>query len=127
VDELRALRIPVLPLLIATLRWHPRAAPPAFTELASIARDHLAKPQRAADDWSIDWTSPGGDDADKLEHFLKAKDERILEWPLAKPRRQQIHMFIDRAGLPMKHATRRQGSPQVLVLEKTQDLFTHET
>ncbi|OAV59978.1 hypothetical protein [Enteractinococcus helveticum] len=30
VGELRALRIPVLPLLIATLRWHPRAAPPSF-------------------------------------------------------------------------------------------------
>lgn len=130
VGELQQLGSGVLPLLLATLRSGTSPANSPFDKIASIAREHLtellAQPQRAADDWSIAWLSPGGEDADRLEQFLNAADEHVLEWPLAKPRRQQIHRMIDQADLPVIHTTRRKGSPHVLILTKTKELFLRE-
>ena len=50
----------------------------------------------------------------------------MLEWPLAKQRRQHVHTRIDAAEVPVTHVTKRQGSPYVLVLRKTDDLFVGE-
>lgn len=130
VGELQSLGASVLALLIATLRSNAAASTPPFDMIANSARDQLtellAQPERSPNDWSITWTSTGGQDADRLQQFLNAPDERVLEWPLAKPRRQQIHMAIDQAGLPVTHSTRRKGSPHVLILRKTTELFTRE-
>lgn len=130
VGELKSLGDSVLPLLVATLRAHPSTNTPSFAILASLTKDQLtdqlAKPKRASDDWSINWASPGGEDLDRLERFLTAAGEQTLEWPLAKPRRQHIHIAIDQAGLPVSHTTRRKGSPHVLVLKKTTELFTRD-
>jgi hypothetical protein len=37
-----------------------------------------------------------------------------------------VHVRIDQAELPVDHQTRRQGSPYVLVLTKSADLFDRE-
>ena len=50
----------------------------------------------------------------------------MLEWPLAKQRRQHVHTRIDAAEAPVTHVTKRHGSPYVLVLRKTDDLFVGE-
>ncbi|HMQ65127.1 MAG TPA: 2OG-Fe(II) oxygenase [Arachnia sp.] len=119
-----------LPLLMATLHESVTPCSPALAVVADAARGHLAdllaQPERADDDWSIAWTSPGGADPDRLAAFLQSADERVLEWPLAQARRQTIHRLIDDAGLPVTHVTRRTGSPFTLVLRKTKDLFERE-
>lgn len=130
VGELRSFGNAILPLLVATLRTHSGPVTAPFSAVASLAQQQLTQfleePQRAADDWSISWTSPGGEDENELERFLNANDERVLEWPLAGPRRQVIHSAIEAAGLPVRHQTRRQGRPYTLVLEKTTEFFTRE-
>lgn len=130
--DVRSLGDLALPLIIAALRSFPVPVPAsaAVAALAGDARDRLtrllARPERAADDWSIAWTSAGGQDADRLAEFLVAPDERTLLWPLAEPRRKQIHRAIDDADLPVRHTTRRTGRPYTLVLTKTDELFTRE-
>lgn len=87
----------------------------------------LAQPERAADDWSI--TPPTGCDCElcqTLIGFLVAPEERQLEWPIRKDKRQHIHRRIDTAELPVHHQTRRQGSPHTLVLTKSDELFSRE-
>ena len=89
----------------------------------------LAKPARARGDWSM--TPPAdasrlGDLAGPLQRFLASPKQQRLEWPLAQSRRQTIHRYIDHHELPVKHETRRSGSPYTLVLEKTQALFEHD-
>lgn len=130
VGELQSFGNVLLPLFVDMLRAHSVPVTDSLCEVACTAQqqltEFLARPQRAADDWSISWTSPGAEDEDRLEHFLNASDERIFEWPLAGPRRQVIHSAIETAGLPVRHETRRQGRPYTLVLEKTTELFTRE-
>lgn len=122
-----------LPLMLAALRSAGPAAASttALVTLASSARDRLqailARPPRSPDDWSIPWTSPGGDDPDRLGEFLGSPTERTFAWPLAAPRRRTIHSLIDDAGLPVTHRTIRSGSPYTLLLEKTDDVFLRET
>ena len=58
--------------------------------------------------------------------FLEDKSRRTFEWPLAQQRRQHVHSRIDAAELPVTHATRRQGRPYTLVLNKTEALFARE-
>jgi hypothetical protein len=57
---------------------------------------------------------------DELHQFLRSQ-QRTLQWPLAKDRRQHVHRVIEAAGLPVAHQTRRSGSPYVLVLTKDLD------
>ena len=135
---------PVATLEIAVLRAAAElravAAPPGdsspemakFRELAADCaarlRGHLDRPRREPGDWSIP-LPPGGCTCDlcaALLDFLAAPDRRTLEWPLAKQRRQHVHMRIDTAEVPVTHTTKRQGSPYVLVLRKTDDLFAGE-
>lgn len=130
VDQLSMEGDVVLPLLVSAVRAHEPPAQAAMRTLGGHLQerlsDILARPQRAADDWSIDWTSPGGEDADRLARFLASSTQNTLEWPLAAPRRQWVHAWIDNAALPVRHATRRTGRPYTLVLTKTKALFTRE-
>jgi hypothetical protein len=91
-------------------------------------RCQLDRPQREPGDWSV--TLPAGgctcDLCAALQDFLAAPDRRTLEWPLAKQRRQHVHIRIDAAEVPVTHVTKRQGSPYILVLRKTDDLFASE-
>jgi len=87
----------------------------------------IGRPPRAEDDWSIPW--PPGCDCDlcgTLREFLTSRSRRSFEWPLAKEKRRHIHTRIDTAELPVRHETRRTGSPYTLVLTKTQELFERE-
>ncbi|GGP56850.1 hypothetical protein GCM10010278_37470 [Streptomyces melanogenes] len=89
----------------------------------------LARPIRAADDWSL---APVGACRSgcglclDLDAFLTSRTHRAMDWPLAKDRRRHIHSRIDLAGLPVSHTTRRQGRPYTLVLTKTDAVFTRE-
>lgn len=79
---------------------------------------------RAGDDWSIDTAVPCDCElCEVLRTFLRATDRSRHEWPLAEAKRRHIHGVIDHLALPVSHITRRQGSPFVLVVEKTDLLF----
>lgn len=87
----------------------------------------LARPTRAADDWSIEL--PEGcrcELCQTLGAFLGDKARRSFEWPLAEQRRRHVHSRIDGAELPVHHQTRRSGRPYTLVLRKTDALFARE-
>ncbi len=117
-------------LLVPVLREHQPPQTPALLALADDCRRrllrHLDRPVRAEGDWSIPWAGCGCDLCARLAEFLGSPSERALEWPLAQARRQHIHQKIDIAGLPVRHTTRRQGRPYMLVLTKTDDLFHRE-
>lgn len=113
-----------------------RDGTPAALAFQSLA-DHcetrltatLARPVRAADDWSLTTDRGCASDCDLcpgLDAFLISRTRRTMEWPLAKAKRRHIHSRIDLAGLPVSHTTRRQGSPYTLVLAKTDAVFTCE-
>jgi hypothetical protein len=87
----------------------------------------LARPVRAADDWSIEL--PQGcrcELCQSLGAFLGDPARRTLEWPLAEQRRRHVHSRIDQGELPVRHQTRRSGRPYTLVLSKTDALFARE-
>jgi hypothetical protein len=97
-------------------------------DCAARLRARLARPQRASGDWSVELPA-GTCDCElcrTLRGFLEDKIRRTFEWPIAKERRQHVHARIDATELPVTHVTRRQGSPYVLVLHKTEALFTRE-
>jgi hypothetical protein len=87
----------------------------------------IARPPRDEDDWSILWALGCGCDlCGTLHEFLTSRSRRSFEWPLAKEKRRHIHTRIDTGELPVRHETRRRGSPYTLVLTKTQELFERE-
>jgi hypothetical protein len=99
--------------------------------LDTIARDCaqrlrviLGRVQRAADDWSIEWTGCGCDLCDTLAAFLGSPTQRAFTWPLSTRERQHVHTMIDAAGLPVLHQTQRQARPIALLVTKTDDLIT---
>jgi hypothetical protein len=104
------------------------------SELDVIARHcaakleaRLARPARAADDWSIEL--PEGcrcELCQTLGAFLGDPARRTFEWPLAEQRRRHVHGRIDQGELPVRHQTRRSGRPYTLVLSKTDALFARE-
>jgi hypothetical protein len=98
------------------------------SDCAARLRARLARPEREAGDWSV--TLPADGCAchlcGTLRTFLADKNQRIFEWPLAQNGRDHIHARIDAAELPVARATRRQGRPYTLVLEKTDALFARE-
>ena len=125
----------VLACLMPALRS--AAALPAAARRAAgldlVARDCagrlgaiIARPLRDADDWSIEWSGCGCDLCEVLGAFLGSRSRRSFEWPLAKDGRRHVHTQIDSAELPMRHQTRRQGRPYMLVLMKTGELFTRQ-
>jgi predicted 2-oxoglutarate/Fe(II)-dependent dioxygenase YbiX len=88
----------------------------------------LARPQRAAGDWSTGLPT-GGCTCElcaTLRVFLEDKSQRTFRWPLAQQGRRHVHTRIDAAELPVTHQTRRQGRPYTLVLNKTEALFIRE-
>jgi 2OG-Fe(II) oxygenase superfamily len=97
-------------------------------DCAARLRARLARPQRAPGDWSIELPADGCtcDLCGTLRVFLEDQSRRTFEWPLAQQRRQHVHSRIDAAELPVTHVTRRQGSPYILVLNKTEALFARE-
>jgi len=103
------------------------AVPDLAADCAARLRARLARPARAADDWSVD--APEGCTCDlcaELGAFLRDPHRITLDWPLAEKRRQHVHQRIQDAELPVTHQTRREGRPFVLVLTKSPDLFAHE-
>ncbi|MFY1634601.1 2OG-Fe(II) oxygenase [Solwaraspora sp. WMMB335] len=100
------------------------------TLAAHVARrleQQLARPVRAADDWSVEL--PKGCDCElctTLVAFLDDPVRRTFEWPLAEQRRRHVHSRIDQADLPVDHQTRRSGRPYTLVLRKTDALFDRD-
>jgi hypothetical protein len=87
----------------------------------------LARPARAAGDWSIEL--PEGcrcELCETLGAFLGDPARRTFEWPLAEQRRRHVHGRIDQGELPVHHQTRRSGRPFTLVLSKTDALFARE-
>ncbi|MGW1679181.1 2OG-Fe(II) oxygenase [Saccharopolyspora sp. NPDC002376] len=93
-------------------------------DCAALLDTIIARPRRAGDDWSIDWTGCGCELCKTLEDFLHSRSERRFEWPLAAEKRLHVHSQIDSADLPVQHQTRKQGRPYTLVLTKAQALFT---
>jgi hypothetical protein len=87
----------------------------------------VARPARAADDWSIEL--PEGcrcELCQTLGAFLGDPARRTFEWPLAEQRRRHVHGRIDQGELPVRHQTRRSGRPYSLVLSKTDAVFARE-
>ncbi len=130
-DAVTALELPVLRAAEKLARARAGGAA-GFGDLAADCaarlRARLARPPRAAGDWSVELPA-GSCDCElcrTLRRFLDDTIKRTLEWPIAKDRRQHVHTRIDGAELPVTHVTRRQGSPYVLVLHKTDALFTGE-
>lgn len=130
-------REPLLPGLVRMLRAAARgtaAKKPASSALEPIRRHcirqleaRLKLPARKKDDWSLDL--PGDCHCDlctTLRGFLSDPEKQKLEWPIAKQRRMHVHREIDRHELPVRHTTRRKGSPFTLVLSKTASLFERE-
>jgi hypothetical protein len=120
--ELSALRAVAKPSRDAEAGFGDLAA-----DCAARLRARLARPQRAAGDWSIEL--PAGCTCElcrTLRAFLADKSRPTFDWPLAKERRQHVHSRIDAAELPVTHVTRRQGRPYTLVLAKTGALFAGE-
>jgi hypothetical protein len=127
----------LVPCLVRLLRTGAKRAEPARRAalgLDAVARHcgaelraRLQSLPRAVGDWSV--ASPAGCDCAlcrKLATFLADSAQRRLEWPLAKAGRQHVHQRIDHDELPVRHETRRSGSPYTLVLEKTAALFGRE-
>lgn len=128
---------PLISCLVSLLRRADKKLAPAVydtLELESL-RQHctqvltarLARPAREGGNWSM--SPPTGCDCGlcvKLAAFLEDPESQSLEWPLAKKGRMHIHRWIDAHELPVRHKTRRQGSPYTLVLTKTKALFEAE-
>ena len=82
---------------------------------------------RANDDWSIKMSIRCTCNlCATLRRYLRAPEIIRLEWPLAKAGRAHIHRIVDSHDLPLRHVTRRTGSPFTLVLEKTAALFDRD-
>jgi hypothetical protein len=127
----------LVPSLVRMLRMAAKATEPsrrAAAGLDAIERHctrwlqaQLAHPARREGDWSI--TLPPGCSCElckTLAAFLADPAEEQLEWPINKERRQHVHRRIDAHELPVRHRTRRSGSPYTLVLTKTNALFELE-
>jgi hypothetical protein len=128
---------PLLPCLVQMLRAAAETvAPPMRAALGLDAiQGHCARllaarleiPARNEGDWSI--ALPRGCQCElcaTLGNFLSDPEKRQLDWPLAKERRRHVHTRLEAHELPVRHETRRSGSPYVLVLSKTTALFARE-
>ncbi len=63
-----------------------------------------------------------------MRHTRRAprRPQRALEWSLAEARRRHVKDQITAADLPVKHEVWKFGSPHMLVLTKTGELFQPE-
>lgn len=128
---------PLVPCLVQMLRTAAESVEPALWPGAGLEEigEHcvrvlearLKEPPRADDDWSIDL--PEGCRCElcrTLDEFLADPEEQRLEWPIAKDKRRHVHGRLDAHELPVRHQTRRTGSPYTLVLTKSETLFERE-
>jgi hypothetical protein len=100
---------------------------PVHAHCLQVVTDRLGEPVRASTDWSIRVPIRCSCALCKtLTQFLRASDQRLCEWRLAKHNRAHIHRAIDAHDLPVTHTTRRTGSPFTLVLAKTAALFERD-
>lgn len=129
-EDLAVIEGPVAPLYVSILRSAKNPGSANFAAIVEVCLNRLAievaRPERAADDWSISFTGCGCEDCGHLGSFLAAAEQRSETWPLAKPRRQHIHAMIDAQGLPVTHTTERTGSPHKLKLHKTAQLMKED-
>uniref|UniRef100_A0A0B7KG38 Uncharacterized protein n=1 Tax=Bionectria ochroleuca TaxID=29856 RepID=A0A0B7KG38_BIOOC len=58
-------------------------------------------------------------DCNHLNHFLSSATQRVGRFPVDKKRRQHLHNQIDRHRIDCTHETERVGSPQTLIVTKT--------
>ncbi|HEX9735203.1 MAG TPA: hypothetical protein VGG06_24795 [Thermoanaerobaculia bacterium] len=128
---------PLVPCLVQVLRAAARSVPPerrAAFGFEALRRHclrrieaRLEQTAREKGDWSM--ALPSGCDCKlcvTLGEFLFDPDEQRLEWRIAKEKRRHVHGRIEASELPVRHQTRRSGSPYTLVLEKTKTLFERE-
>ena len=122
----------VLPCSLATLRQVPRSTWSSngldivASRCAATLEDLLSRPIRDRDNWSIDTPIRCCDWCDVLVEFAADPRRCVYEWPLRKEGRGHIHAKIEGSELPIRHETRRKGSPYTLVLTKTSALFDRE-
>lgn len=127
----------LLPGLVQTLRAAAERPAPrrrASAGLDSIRRHclrrlqaGLARPARDDDDWSLDLPADCACElCATLRAFLSDPQQQRLEWPIAKAKRRHVHDQLAAHELPVRHTTRRSGSPYTLVLTKTRALFERE-
>ena len=84
----------------------------------------LSAAPRDARDWSIlPELACRCERCRKLGAFLVSREQRVLEWPLAKEHRAHVHRTIEEYELPLDHRTRRTGRPYTLVLTKRETIF----
>jgi hypothetical protein len=101
---------------------------PALRPLREICVEsltaRLSAAPRDAGDWSI-LIEPACrcERCRKLGAFLVSREQRVLEWPLAKEHRAHVHRTIEEYELPLDHRTRRTGRPYTLVLTKRETMF----
>ena len=126
----------LLPCAVEVLRAAERLPAPIRTRMgvedvgrycADRLEARLARPVRAAGDWSIQ--PPAGCSCvlcQTLATFLADSGTRVLEWPIKQDDRRHVHSVIDAAELPVRHQTRRKGRPYTLVLTKGDELFERE-
>lgn len=110
----------LLPCLVQALRAAPEWSYAAGLDvLGRHCAERLAQPARARDDWSMALPADCrcGICA-RLRDFLTDSQQRLLEWPLAQERRRHVHQVLEAHEMPVRHRTRRSGSPFTLVLEK---------
>jgi predicted 2-oxoglutarate/Fe(II)-dependent dioxygenase YbiX len=132
-----AVNEPVLSCLVAVVRAASETVTgdePAPTGIGALRahcvgalEERLATPARSDGDWSILLPRDCGCGlCDRLAAFLAAPDQRRVVWPLAKERRRHLHVMLDLHELPVRHETRRSGSPYTLILTKMDALFDQE-
>jgi hypothetical protein len=125
-EELLGLTISVLRSTPAS-QWVDEGIDVVAVRCSAVLQTRLARPIRAADDWSIELTDGCSCElCGDLGAFLRDPARRRFEWPLAKERRAHVHRRIDAAELPVTHQTRRTGRPFTLVLTKTDALVKRE-
>jgi predicted 2-oxoglutarate/Fe(II)-dependent dioxygenase YbiX len=128
----------LLPCLVQILRRAAATMEPATRDAldlealtercARLLEARLAVPARGEGDWSL--ALPEGCHCElcrTLADFLADPQRSRFEWPIAKERRRHVHGRLDAHELPVRHETRRSGSPYTLVLTKTRELFERES
>ncbi len=97
---------------------------PLFNLTIKRLNKKIEKGMRRKDDWSMaESSSCDCEDCATLNRFLSSNNQTELRWPINKQRRQHQHQNIDGLGIAVSHLTERKGSPFVLVLNKTTQLF----
>jgi len=101
---------------------------PVHAHCVQVLHMRLAQPQRDEDDWSI--TPPATickyEPGKTLAQFLRAPNQRVLQWRAVQDVRQTVERIIAQYELPVQHETLRTSRPYILRLEKMPSLFTRE-